>query len=216
MQPGKFAPPNDESYLIRKIQDLEARVARNEAANPFASMGVKPMPDGLIVNGYETVNGPLVINGPATITGALNLPAGIIGNAALANPVQMATSSNYINNYAITTISTIRASVTLTVPAGFTQAIVISNPTGMGLNSTAATDYLYVQAVVNGVSGGELYTSAGASLGVGLASPFHTTLTGLTGGQTITVGVATRTSAATWAASTANQANIYATAIYLR
>lgn len=203
MQPGQFAPKG-EDHLIRRLQDLERLVQQLAASNPYAPMGLKPMTGGVEFTGNMKV------------AGTLELPAGIIGNAALANPVQIATSSNYINNYAITTTSTVRASVTLTVPAGFTQAVVITNPTGMGQNSTATADYLYVQAVVNGVNGGELYTSAGAGLAVGIASPFHTTLTGLTGGQVITVSVATRTGFATWTASTANQANIYATAIYLR
>lgn len=155
-------------------------------------------------------------DGSVTIRGTLNLPNGSVNNAALVNPIQTATSSNGVNNYAITTTSTVRASLTLTVPAGFTQAIVIANPTAMGQNSTGVTDYLYVQAVVQGVNGGELYTAAPAGLGVGLAAPVHVTLTGLTGGQAITVGVATRAGLGTWAASTSNQANIYATALFLR
>lgn len=163
-----------------------------------------------------TADGSATFGGNVIINGNLSVPNGSISNAALQNPVQTATSSNGVNNYAITTTSTVRASLTLTVPAGFTQAVVIANPTAMGFNSTASADYLYVQAVVQGINSGELYSAAGAGLGVGLASPFHTTLTGLTGGGTITVAVATRTSTATWAASTSNQANVYATALFLR
>jgi hypothetical protein len=232
--PGSQFQGQSEDYLVRRVQDLEKAVQQLAAANPFAPMGVTPTADGftvtgtetvtgaLIVNGPETVNGtqtvngPLNVNGAMTVTGTLSLPAGIIDNAALASPVQTDTASNYVNNYAITTAITVRASITLTVPAGFTQAVVIANASAMGYNSTAVTDYLYVQAVVQGVGGGEMYSAAGAGLGVGLASPFHTTLTGLTGGDVITVSVTTRTSAATWAASVSNQANIYATALYLR
>ncbi|WP_426998174.1 hypothetical protein [Pseudarthrobacter sp. N5] len=200
--PGSKAEGDD--YLIRKIQDLERTVQHLAASNPFLAMGITPVAGGLNVTGNMA------------ISGTLSLPNGIIGNAALSNPVQIGTASNGIGNYAITTTSTVRASVTLTVPAGFTQAVVIANPTAMGYNNTASADYLYVMAVIQGIGGGELYTAAPAGLGVGLAAPFHTTLTGLTGGQTITVSVATRTGTNAWAASTANQANIYATAIYLR
>jgi hypothetical protein len=216
MQPGQFTPPGDEGWIGRKFQDLERQLNELRAANPFATMGVKPMPDGLVVEGYETVNGPLLINGPATITGALNLPAGIIGNDALANPMIVEASSNYLNNYAVGTTSTVRATVTLAVPDGFTSAVVMTNAAGMAQNSTGTVDYLYVQAVVDGVNGGEMYTSAGAGLAVGIASPFNTTIYGLTDGQLITVSVATRTGFATWSASTANQANIYATVLYFR
>ncbi|WP_427018591.1 hypothetical protein ACQCSX_08690 [Pseudarthrobacter sp. P1] len=198
--------------FLNKFKALSSRldILERSTLTPLDFAGIKPRDGGVNLDGY--VN----INGPATITGTLSLPPGIINNAALATPVQIGTASNGINNYAITTTSTVRASVALTVPAGFTQAIVIANPTAMGQNSTASSDYLYVQAVVQAVNGGELYTAAPAGLGVGLGAPFHTTLTGLTGGQTITVGVATRAGTTTWAASTANQANIYATAIYLR
>lgn len=210
MQPGKFRPPNDEGFLVRRIQDLERTVKENAAANIFGRTGIVPRDGGTEFEGYVT------INGPAKITGTLDLPAGIIGNDALSSPVQIGTASNGVNNYAITTASTVRASVTLTVPNGFTEAVVTANPTAMGQNSTATTDYLYVMAAVGTIGGGELYTSAATGLGVGLAAPFHTTLIGLTGGDTITVSVATRAGFNTWAASTANQANIYATAYFLR
>lgn len=214
-QPGAFGL-RGEDWVGREITDIKRAIRELSAANVFGTSGVRPKDGGTDFEGYVNVNGELTINGAAAITGALSLPAGIINNDALANPVQIATASNGINNYAITTTSTVRASVTLTVPAGFTEAIVIANPTAMGQNSTTSSDYLYVQAVVQTVNGGELYTAAPAGLGVGLAAPFHTTLTGLTGGDTITVGVATRAGLNTWAASTANQANIYATALYLR
>ncbi|WP_104061115.1 hypothetical protein [Arthrobacter sp. 4R501] len=209
-QPGQFRPPNDEGWMGREITDIKRQIRELSAANVFGLTGIRPKNGGTEFEGYVT------INGPATITGTLDLPAGIIGNDALTSPVQIGTASNGVNNYAIGTASTVRASVALTVPAGFTQAVVTANPTAMGQNSTATTDYLYVMAVVQGINGGELYTSAGAGLGVGLAAPFHTTLTGLTGGEEIVISVATRAGFNTWAASTANQANIYATALFLR
>jgi hypothetical protein len=189
---------------MRMIQDLQRDMRELRAANPFAPMGMTPNPNGV------------TFSGSVEIDGNLSVPNGSISNAALQNPIQTATSSNGVNNYAISTTSTVRASLTLTVPSGFTQAVVIANPTAMGYNNTSGTDYLYVQAVIQGINSGELYTAAPAGMGVGLASPFHTTLTGLTGGQTITVGVATRAGLNTWAASTSNQANIYATALFLR
>lgn len=210
VNPGAFRNPNDEAWIPRKFQELDRELRELRAANVFGLTGITPKQGGTEFDGYVNVNGPM------KVAGTLDLPAGIIGNDALTSPVQIGTASNGLNNYAITTASTVRASVTLTVPDGFTEAVVTANPTAMGQNSTATTDYLYVMAVVQGIGGGELYTSAGAGLGVGLAAPFHTTLTGLTGGDVITVSVATRAGFNTWAASTANQANIYATAIFLR
>ncbi|MEV4987665.1 hypothetical protein [Pseudarthrobacter sp. LMD1-1-1.1] len=208
-QPGMFNP-RGEDWIAREITDLKRSMRELAAANPFGPMGIKPKAGGMVVEGYQTVNGPM------TITGSLDLPAGSVQNDALASPVQIDTASNGIDGEAITTTSTVRASVTLTVPTGMTQAIVMATATGMGENSTTASDYLYVSAVVEGVNGGELYTAAPAGLGASLAAPFNTTLTGLTDGQEITVGVATRTGTAEWAASTANQASISATVMYLR
>jgi hypothetical protein len=208
-QPGMYNP-RGEDWIPRKFAELEQKIQQLSAANVFGLTGIKPENGGTSFDGY------VHINGPAKITGTLDLPAGIIGNDALASPVQIGTNQTGINNYAITATSTVRASVSLTVPDGFTEAVVIANPTAMGFNNTATSDYLYVMAVIQGIGGGELYTAAPAGLGVGLAAPFQSTLTGLTGGQTIAVSVATRTNTNAWAASTANQANIYATAIFLR
>ncbi|MDV8147248.1 hypothetical protein [Arthrobacter sp. B10-11] len=218
--PGGNFPGED--YVIRRLKDLERTVQQLAAANQLATAGIKAVPGGIVVEGSQTVNGPLTINGDSEVNGALaingplTLQSGIIQNDALANPVQIGTASNGLNNYAITTASTVRATVTLTVPDGFTEAVVTATATAMGQNSTATTDYLYCMAVIQGISGGELYTAAGAGLGVGLASPFQHTLTGLTGGDVVTVSVATRAGFNTWAAATANQANIYATAYFLR
>lgn len=210
-QPGSFANAiKGEDWLVRRVQDLERSVQQLAAANPFGLTQMKPRDGGTDFDGF--VN----INGPAKITGTLELPAGIIGNDALTSPVQIGTATNGIGSYAITTTSTVRASVTLTVPDGFSQAVVLANPTAMGFNSTASADYLYAQAIIQTINGGEIYTSAPAGVGVGLASPFQITLSDLTDGEAITVSVATRTNTATWAASTGNQANIYALAYFLR
>ncbi|BCW76264.1 hypothetical protein [Arthrobacter sp. NicSoilB11] len=221
-QPG-FPSPRGEDYIVREIADLKRSLRELAAANPFGLSGVRLQNGGMTldgtlgVTGTSTINGPQNVNGALTVTGSVDLPAGSVSDTALANPVQTATASNGVTNYAIDTTSTVRASVTLTVPAGgFTRAIVIANATAMGTNSGTAGDYLYVSAVVAGVNGGELYSSAAPGLGVGLSAPFNPTLTGLTSGQTITVSVATRAGTATWAAATANQASIAATAIFLK
>lgn len=223
MQPGLPGSQfSGEDSAGREVKDLKRSVRELAAANPLATAGIKAVPDGIVVEGSQTIEGPLVVNGDSQINGSMSingplfLQPGSIQNDSLANPILVETSSNYLNNYAVGTTPTVRASLVFIVPDGFTQAVVMSNPTGMAQNSTATTDYLYVQAVVNGVSGGELYTAAPAGLAVGIASPFHTTIYGLTGGQEITVAVATRSGFGTWAASTANQANIYATVMYLR
>ena len=208
-QPGQFNPRGDD-WIGREITDLKRQIRELSAANPFGPMGIKPQQGGMVVEGYQTVNGAL------TITGTLDLPAGSVPNAALANPIETATASNGVTNYAIDTTATLRASVMLTVPAGFTRAVIISNAVAAGTNSGTTADYLYVSAVVQSVNGGELYTSTPAGTAASLTSPFTPTLEGLSGGDTITVGVATRAGTATWAADPSNQASISATAIFLK
>jgi len=220
-QPG-FPSPRGEDYIVREIADLKRSIRELAAANPFGLSGVRLQNGGMTldgalgITGTSTIHGEQTVNGPLTVTGSLDFPAGSVSDTALANPVQTATASNGVTNYAIDTTSTVRASVTLTVPAGFTRAIITATATAMGTNSGTAPDYLYCSAIVAGVNGGELYSSAAAGLGVGLAAPFNPTLTGLSSGQTITVGVATRAGTATWTAATANQASISATAIFLK
>ncbi|MEO5314200.1 hypothetical protein PV772_08770 [Pseudarthrobacter sp. CC12] len=209
-QPGMPGNLRGEDWIGREITDIKRQIRELAAANPFGLSGLRLQNGGMVVEGYQTVNGP------ATFTGSLDLPAGSVSDTALANPVQTATASSGVTNYAIDTTSTVRASATLTVPAGFTRAIITATATAMGTNSGTAPDYLYVSAVVAGVNGGELYSSAAAGLGVGIAAPFNPTLTGLTDGQVITVGVATRAGTATWTAATANQASVAATAIFLK
>lgn len=208
-QPGQFNP-RGEDFIVREIQNLKREINELRAANPFGLSGLRLKDGGMVVEGYQTVNGPM------TITGSLDLPAGSVQNDALANPIETATASAGISNYAIDTVPTVRASVILTVPSGFSRAIVIANATAMGTNSGTAAEYLYASATVQTVNGGELYTSAPAGIGASISSPFQPTLTGLTGGDTITVGVATRAGTSTWAADPANQAAISATAIFLK
>lgn len=209
-QPGQFNPRGDD-WIGREITDLKRQIRELSAANPFGPMGIKPQQGGMVVEGYQTVSGAL------TVTGTLGLPPGSVSNDALANPIETATASAGITNYAIDTTATVRAFVTLTVPAGgFTKAVVIANATAMGTNSGTTQDFLYCSATVQAVNGGELFTSASAGTAASLTSPFTPTLEGLSGGDTITVGVATRAGTATWAADPTNQASISATAIFLK
>ena len=208
--------------MVRELQEIKAKMQRLEAANVFGLTGISPKDGGTDLDGFVNINGPLTVNGDSEINGSMSingpliLQPGSIENDALTNPFSTQTSSNFLNNYAIGTTSTVRASVSFVVPEGFSQAVIIANPTAMGQNSTGSTDYLYAQAVIYGIGGGELYTSAGPGLAVGLASPVHLTLTDLVGGEIIGVGVATRAGLGAWAAAPGNQANIYATAIFLR
>lgn len=212
--PGSQFPSEDA--LIRRIQDLEKAVQQLAAANPFAPMGITPTANGFTVTGNETVNGSLTVNGPAKITGTLDLPAGIIGNAALANPITTGSAGVTQQSFTLTTTAQTFAQQNITVPNGYTQALVMNGVSGNGWNNNATAGYLYVASMINGSAGGYVIAPASGS-GLGFVSCFGIrTLTGLTGGSTISVGVSMYVDAGTWAASVSNSANTNALVLFLR
>lgn len=232
-QPGQFAPQGDD-WLVREVQNLRREVNELRAANPFGAMGIKPMPDGLIVEGYETVNGPLEVNGEMAVNGemdvsgaadftgnvriggTLELPAGIIGNEALASPLTTGAAGFTAQNQTFTTTATVFGTQEITVPEGFTKAVAINGVSAGGTNSTATGDYIYVSSSINNVAGGEMPTYAAAGF-YGSASAFGIrTLTGLASGSVISVGVRVRTSGGTWNAMSANVVNVNAMVIFYR
>lgn len=196
MQPGQFNP-RGEDWIVRELQDIKGKLQRLEAANIFGTMGIEPNAGGF------------------TVTGTLGLPAGIIDNAALSDPIVISTAGVSQNNFATTTSATVYASTTVTIPAGYSRADVLCMVVGGAINSTASADFLYVAASIDVTPGSETPQLAAASGGyASSAANGIRSLTGLSGG-TITVGCQIRSGAAVWAASTSNIANVNAV-IYFR
>jgi hypothetical protein len=167
-------------------------------------MGIKPVEDGT------------EFTGNVKIGGTLDLPNGIINNAALADPITTGVAGFTQFNLSFGTSPTQYGTQTITVPEGFTQAVVFNGVSAGGTNSGADVDFIYVASGINGVGGGETPTRAGAGQ-YGSASAFGIrTLTDLVGGSNITVSVQVRTNTAAWSASPANIANINAIAIFYR
>jgi hypothetical protein len=125
------------------------------------------------------------------------------------------TGVNYVNNIAVTTTPTVVVSITFYVPAGYTKAQVTAFSSAQAFNSQAAGDYIYTQTLINGVTGGEIYVFAPSNISAGLTAQGFSTLYGLTEGQTIKVDAKVRTNTGTWAASIANQFNVYASVLFL-
>lgn len=173
-------------------------------------------PAGAEVVTLATADGSATL-GNTTITGNLAVPNGSISNAALVSPVVFGSNAGSVTNMSISTTSTALKTVTLTTPPGYTQAQITSQAVAMAVNGSAGSDYLYVQAVINGVNGGEVYSSSTAvGTGNSVTNPYYATLYGLTSGASINVSVAVRTSAAAWPANSANMASIYVQATFLR
>ena len=130
----------------------------------------------------------------ATAASAAASAASVAASAAAtaANNARMtaAVGNSAAAGYTLTTGYATLASFALTVPAGFTRALVSVSVFAAGASGAGSADRIYVQAVTNGVTGPESITATAPSLPVGSASAFQTqNLSGLTGGATITISV---------------------------
>jgi hypothetical protein len=189
-------PPGDDA-LIRRIQDLERVVRELQAQDVLRTAGLIAAPNKLTVEGELDVTGPLT------------LPAGIIGNDALANPVGASQFYQGASSVSVPTGGGWNAIVTqtVTVPTGFTKAEVSASAY---VHLTATAVELDVRAVINGTSG----PSAGHSNTWTESSFFTQLLTGLTPGGTF--AVQTQALANNPSALTSDSAIIQGTVTWLR
>lgn len=226
-QPGQFNP-RGEDWMVRELQDIKSRMQRLEAANVFGLTGITPKDggtdlDGFVnINGDATVNGPLevngdsVFNGEMSIAGALNLPAGIIGNDALTSPLSPQTAHADVADFALNTgpnVEMVRA--TVTVPDGYTKALVFASAAMANRNTTGAVDDMYVDCRINGVVSGWSSQTAVMAGQVGFAINVGTALlTGLSGSFYIAANASSWNAA--WAVNPAAAINVDAIVMFLR
>jgi len=232
--------PSTGPSLQRWLRQQERKAQRQQQSSAFARSGTTVVAEdvtevdgtldvvgALIVDGTETVNGPLAVHGTAAfdgdttiggnaaITGTLSLPAGIIGNDALTSPVVPQAVYFNASNFSLNTSPAVKASQTITVPAGFTSAVVsvtariyAANPNttgGMGPGG----DYLYGKATIDGadcIALPVIVLGSGSS-GVSVSS-FSVVKTGLTPGGTFVISAVGITAYLTWAAYTTNVAEV--------
>ncbi len=204
--PGSQFPGEDS--LVRRVQELEKAMQQFAAANVLATAGIGVVPNGITVNGSASFTGDVVIGG------TLSLPAGIIDNAALTDPVVLSTAGLSQNNFNVPTTDSVYAQATVAIPAGYTRADVICMVVAGAANGSASADFLYVSSSINGVLGGETPQVANSGNYASAAANGIRSLTGLSGGN-ITVGCNVRAGTASWGTNAANFANTNAF-IYFR
>ena len=207
--------PSTGPSLQRYLRQQARAAQRQQQSSAFNLSGTSVTAEGVVtVDGELDINGPLAVHGTAdfdgdttiggnaAITGTLSLPAGIIDNDALANPIVSQSVYATILNFNLTahTFSTplpVIKTVTITVPAGFTAANVevssrlfaYNNNTTGGING-AGGDYFSCQTGIAGsldFALGLVVLGSGSS-GVAI-SPFATPMTGLTPGDTFTITI---------------------------
>lgn len=216
--------PNDTpADLARRIKDLERAVRELSSARTLdratitaaAGLGVRTADfDGTDFAHPGTAGN--YFGGDGAVLNSLYLRPGSVTNDALANPVDADIAGFSAEGASLSTTSTVKSTVTITVPAGFTKALVRADALGEAVNSTASTDYIYVDANINSISGGEMYNAVASGYGGSAFAVANRIVTGLTGGDTITCTAMSRTGFGAWAANTSNQWTIHAQAIFLR
>jgi hypothetical protein len=198
-----------EDFFGRELVDIRREIQQLRAVNPLATAGIGVVPNGIVVNGSMNVAGAM------SVTGTLSLPAGIINNDALANPLNVGRTSGAATNFALTTSPQTFALATIPVPSGFTTALVFVVCTVGGINPNATSDFLYSSAIINGALSNEVFGYVSASGGsVAVTTAKSDILTGLSGGS-VSVAVSIHAGAA-WTANSANRAYVEAQAVFLR
>jgi len=226
--PGSQFPSEDA--MMRMIKDLQRDVQQLRSANQLSPAGIRAIDGGIVVEGSmdvqgaETVSGTLDVTGNADFTGnvhiggTLDLPAGIIGNDALSDPIVPGAYHSDIQNISITSGPNVeKLRIDVPVPAGYTRALVSLTATMNMLNNSGATDSAFLGANINGVSPGwAANATAAAGAEVSLANTVTLLVTGLTGGTLPLTGKAS-SDTGTWAAAgTSSVMNLNATVLFLR
>lgn len=241
MAGGYEHQPQGMDGFIKMLRDMQKQIDAQRRA--LAGLGIQIDSDGnlifdgsrgdlnitgggnLNVSGDETVSGTLNVTGDTVIGGTLSLPNGIIDNDALANPIVPTRLVASANTYALPVITnfavggTARATLTFTVPTGFTQALIIATANDAGHNSSGGDDFLYSFILVSG-TGGSANVSPSATVpngkyGASTVSAVNL-ITGLTGGATVTVASKPGTNFGAWASDVGNGTSLAGMALFLR
>jgi hypothetical protein len=174
------------------------------------------------VDGDATFNGDTTIGGNAAITGTLSLPAGIIDNDALANPVVPGGVWQTASNFTVTPDWADIINTNVTVPAGVTSATIAAEgrvTAFMNQDSPDNVDYLYAHLWVASASSDYYPLAVTDNGGSGTNHVFrHAILTGLTPGSTVNFTLQARTDFETWTnpSSPGNIAKLGATILWYR
>ena len=140
-----------------------------------------------------SVNNTQALTQALAAASAASAAASAAATAASNARINVAVGNASASNYLITTSYATIASFGLTVPSGYTRALVSVSAFATGLSAASSLDRIYVQAVSNGVAGPQGIAEMVPSLPIVGASAFQTqSLSGLTAGSTISVSVQAR------------------------
>jgi cytoskeletal protein CcmA (bactofilin family) len=164
--------------------------------------------DGTLnVDAEMSVGGDATFSGAVHIEGTLSLPAGIIDNDALASPVTFLGDFIDNNSLTITTAETQQCIYSFVVPAGYSKALVVGygsvgvvNPLGV---SSSIGARIYIDRPIGGTVWGPQRFQQALAGSDAAAYPYkQTVISGLSGGETVTLRlVALNSGASNWGAT---------------
>lgn len=218
-QEFKREPINGFDALLDVIR-RQGRELKESTSNLLGSAGIRLKPGRMIVEQSLDVVGDLTATGNTVIGGTLSLPAGIIDNDALTNPLTTANGWSDADGFGLSTTNTTICTFTRIVPEGYTEALVDVSGVIFALNPTTSVDYLYTRVWIDSPVANhwsrEILSMMGPNNGsASLAVGRKPRLTGLTAGQAITVRLTARTAFASMSAP-ANGATVEALLIFAR
>jgi len=201
--------PAGEDWLVRKVADLERAVRE---LGPSIAKSFAPVIADLQAK-QATLDAQQVTLTAAVADIAANL-ASI--NDLLTKVVTPQIVSFSAANFALATTSAFAATLTVTVPAGFTKAAIYVtsraiafNPNTTGGLDGLGADYMNCASKIDTVRGTAIdLRTAGGSISPCSVDPYAQVLTGLTGGGTFVLGVLVQSNIAGWAANAANFAEM--------
>lgn len=174
--------------LLGAVKDVGQQV-RESTSNLLRTAGLFITDAGLRVASSLSVDGELRVTGATRIEGTLSLPAGIIDNEALANPVTFDSSYGGSDSFGLPAETWVEvAATTIVIPEGFTRFQFTAVGMMNGLNSTASTQNLYLQ-FERSIDGGPPFTSQRGQVALpagfqGIANVFYIWNEGVLPGST--------------------------------
>ncbi len=208
-QASQFAPTaRGLEALFQRIETLEGHLRALTGANILSPAGI-----GVDLEGM-TIASSLAVTGNMLVQGTLALPAGIIGNEALAAPVGWGYATSAQDNFGVTEAFSSLATASFTVPPGFTSVILVVFGKVRIFNPGAA-DWLNIECGISGATGGGMPEPLPAGYSV------HEMLgvvpmAGISGGQSIATAVRVQVQSVALAARADNLAYTRSIALYFR
>lgn len=225
--------PDPFPSLLARIKRLEDLVNRIINGSAFSGTPIRPQADGSVQS--DDFDGNLdnddagtkgwALSSLKAAFGELILRPGSIGNDSLTNPVMVNVVRAATTDFGLIPATMVeKASVTVVVPDGFTQANVAAfakmycrNPNTTGGADGTGTDALYVRPNVAGSTPISTPTGVSGSGGFATAVNFDSfPLSGLTSGSSIHIGVEGASAVASIASDPNNYISLVATISWLR